>query len=641
MPFNPWQELPPEYDTGPITVPVSPNQVGGFVGKPQQDDPSQAAAELEAARSRSLAAAQKQREFNAAHAGQLGISAGASQPIEPLPTVDTPPPSNDVAAAPIPSPVPEAPAIAAPTPQSVPVAPRVPSAGPSSAPSGTPGAAPSTLGSVGDLSKPPANAEEAAARLYAAGKADIDAGKDVVKNAQEQSTIKTKNANDLADASAIQAEQTRIQQDKQRTAMEAAYKERDKLQQSQKDFKYHNFWDTKTTGQEIMAGIGILLGGFSWESKHVNESLNIIDKAVTREWTQQEAELAKRTALAQQAGLNIVDLRASHDFESGQLKLKQASQLGAIRDQLEARLADAKGRADVTAAQKLEADLRTAQEQLGAQGLKLIADSHEARSKLETEKSIRAKNYAEAGHARALRDAAGGKVSLRDEAAAAKEVAKIDTEISRNVIGRDASKPGSAVIVDKIQSLKQELDAAEKSGDGKRIKAAVTAIKESSGSILSGGKTTNYQGKIIGDAKTLQDKIDEQIGAMTGNTTEGKRYVKALGSLLNGMEETHLKDVDKHRTYAVQKLEGPGGAASTPRTKAKADNLMTSWFGSVRNPDGTPRYQEGGATPNAPAATPTAGGPRAYSPHDDEALAWANANPKDPRAASIHQRQGR
>jgi hypothetical protein len=32
---------------------------------------------------------------------------------------------------------------------------------------------------------------------------------------------------------------------------------------------------------------------------------------------------------------------------------------------------------------------------------------------------------------------------------------------------------------------------------------------------------------------------------------------------------------------------------------------------------------------------------RTYTPADDGALAWANANPNDPKAKLVHERQGR
>ncbi len=185
----------------------------------------------------------------------------------------------------------------------------------------------------------------------------------------------------------------------------------------------------------------------------------------------------------------------------------------------------------------------------------------------------------------------GGGPSRKEDEAIQKQV----SEYERRTEGKGINVRGKVDTISGIQALRQQLRDAKESGDGGKMRAAAIAVQEKAGNLLSGGKTTNFQGHLIESPKTLQDTIQEQIGKFTGNPTAGKAYMKSLEDLLNTVEGPHLEDVDRARQEDVDRLLGPGGVARTEKAKANAMNLIASRYRAVRNPDGTPRYEEGKA----------------------------------------------
>jgi hypothetical protein len=204
--------------------------------------------------------------------------------------------------------------------------------------------------------------------------------------------------------------------------------------------------------------------------------------------------------------------------------------------------------------------------------------------------------------------------------------------------GRTVNVRGKVQVVADIQALKRQLHDAIDSGDTGRMRAAAIAIQEKTGSILSGGKTTNFQGHIIESPKTLQDNITENLGKITGKPTAGKAYLQSLDDLLSTVERSHLEDVDHARDEDVARLLGKGGKGRTPGAKENAVNLIGSRYDHVVNPDGTPRYNN---DPNqAPTKEHATQSPGANKDQDREAIEWAKKNLRDPRARKILKANG-
>lgn len=163
-------------------------------------------------------------------------------------------------------------------------------------------------------------------------------------------------------------------------------------------------------------------------------------------------------------------------------------------------------------------------------------------------------------------------------------------------------KGGPGQQLSRIQAMKTQLASAAASGDPDGIKAAITAIKEEAGGMLSGGKTTRYTGHMLAEAQSLEDKLKSEWSKIRGNPTEGQHFVSAMGKLLNTVEGEKLQEVNEIRQKAVDEMLGPGGRANSPAAKRVAMARFKGITGGIRDANGNPVYEEGGAKPAAAAA---------------------------------------
>lgn len=178
----------------------------------------------------------------------------------------------------------------------------------------------------------------------------------------------------------------------------------------------------------------------------------------------------------------------------------------------------------------------------------------------------------------------------------------IDFEKQLNGAG---GKLGPAAQLSRIQAMKGAVKDAAASGDPDRIKAAITAIKEEAGGMLSGGKTTQYTGHMLQEAQSLEDKLKSSWSKIRGNPTEGAHFVSAMGKLLDTVEGEKLQEVHEIRQKAVDQVLGPGGTANSPAAKRHAMARFKGITGTIRDSNGNPVYEEGGAKPAGAAAAPS------------------------------------
>lgn len=272
------------------------------------------------------------------------------------------------------------------------------------------------------LPGPPPTVQEATRREYEAAAGVAKARADGAANVADQAKVQEKN--DAAKAALLkqQAAEQAAEDERQRKGLDAATQERDRLRAEVRDFKFHNYWDTRTTGQFIQAGLGMILGGISYDPNHVNQAVKIVDTAISREWAQQQATLDKTIQTAKDAGDDVRELQSRYQFESGRLKLRQEAQLNALAAEADRLASYSKNQAGVLTAQRIAAEARVAAEQQGAAGLKEIANAHTQKLRDDLTRSETFKNYAEARAAaeRARRDR--GELTPKEQEAEAKTV---------------------------------------------------------------------------------------------------------------------------------------------------------------------------------------------------------------------------
>ena len=428
---------------------------------------------------------------------------------------------------------------------------------------------------------PPATAEDAAARRYAADQKVADVDDQQAKQLSEDAKTSDAEAQKKTDLLKKQADETAAEDARQQAGLAKATAERDAMRQGVQNFKFHNFWDDKSTGQTILAGIGVLLGGLSRDPNHVNQASREIDNAISREWDAQKADLQRKMQLAQLKGEDVKELASQYAIDSGKLKLRQEQQLNAVANEIDALSARSKNQAGILAAQKVGAEARALAEQHGQQGVKDIAEAHSATLKDEETKAQTAKALAEAG--KIGRRGAGGKSGkqlLKEESDAFSGTNK-EIETARKEAEGTGAQGGplkqlraARAVVQRLDAVTAKVKAAEASKDPKAIKAAREELAnetikatEGAGPLLSGGKTTRFGGQIIDNSKTLVDHATETFGKFVGAKAAGDAFVRELRQFAAGVVEEKTGDLKGLRDASMSRALGEGGVAATDRSK--------------------------------------------------------------------------
>ena len=74
--------------------------------------------------------------------------------------------------------------------------------------------------------------------------------------------------------------------------------------------------------------------------------------------------------------------------------------------------------------------------------------------------------------------------------------------------------------------MRRTLETAAASGDTDQIKTAMVKAKEQAGTLMSGGKMTVGQMKIMGELESSIDHMTATFGKWSGNPTEGAGAVR-------------------------------------------------------------------------------------------------------------------
>lgn len=374
---------------------------------------------------------------------------------------------------------------------------------------------------------PPATAEDAAARRYTADQKVADVDQKTADNAAETAKTDETQAAKKAEDLKQQAAETAAEDARQQAGLAKATAERDQLRQDTKDFKFHNFYDSRTTSQTILAGLGVILAGASRDPNHVNQAARDIDTAISREWDAQKADLDRKFQLARLKTDDVKELASQYAMDSGKLKLRQEQQLNALAAETDFLASKSKNQAGILAAQKVAAEARALAEQHGQQGVKDIAEAHSSALKDAETQAQTALALAKTAKAKRAGGGGGGSsaagVQLEEDIKNHPEWGR--TEISRRGIALGLKlngKPSETTVASVIAGVGKD--------------AAAT------------GKTDAAAAK----QATANDKDTVRVGGTPlGLVPSGRGGAVAYGKLLEGYKDS-IESVKDLLTYVEQ-----------------------------------------------------------------------------------------
>lgn len=244
-----------------------------------------------------------------------------------------------------------------PPPQALPVAPPPPAAAPvADVPAAAPPAgAPVGGGGGGSV---PGQMDAAVGEIKAAGQESTQVGRDAVKVAEDRAKADAEADRlraDEAQASANRLSSLQATQKKAYDESQAAF------QQARADvanFKFTDYWANKTAGETVLAGVGMLLGGVSYDSHHQNQAVQLIQAGIDRDAKQQLDFLHSKEHLADLANQGVRDTQSYLAHEIANFQTAEALKKEAIAAQIDEGLSTVRGKQNVVAAQGVAAKLR-------------------------------------------------------------------------------------------------------------------------------------------------------------------------------------------------------------------------------------------------------------------------------------------
>ena len=483
----------------------------------------------------------------------------------------------------------------------------------------TPASAPAPAPAADTFQAPPLpgkpTIQTAARALDQATQAGFDVAKaqnDAGKAKADESGANADEVDRLAnDADRRKNEIQEFRETRQR-AIDAANARAEAAEQEFRDFKYHDYWDNKTTGDKIRARIFLMLGGAqAGHQGRPDDSLAYLNGLIQQDYEKQRQKLGDIERFAKMKREGATSLTAQYQQDLGILQLKQA----AATDQV----------ANEVRAQMIRNGIPADQAQNGVVGkgleAKALQDRAAGREKLNAAQQAGALGWARLADARVQ---AANKIEQADE----KQINKRMDAYEKEAVGSGKS-PGPLTSLDKVNTVRESFRDAVKSGDAERIKAEAVKVSEMAGTLMSGGKTTNYQGKLLEQLKSASDELVEKGSRLLGDPTEGKSYLSRLGNLLDTSADEYAKQTSSNRDRAMREHLDEGGSADTPEKKRVFTNRVKGLFGSAKH-NGKTLFAEGGAD-QAPAAAPAA----------VDRVALAKAAIQDPEATPAEKAQAK
>lgn len=372
-------------------------------------------------------------------------------------------------------------------------------------------------------------------------------------------------------------------------------------------------WSTRRTGEKVGIALGLLAGGISWNSNHVNRAIEVLNQAEAEDLQRQKeqhADLFRKLDLAVSQGKDL-DARDLQDLS--QLQAMQAAKWQAVAGKLNTLIAANKGRADVTAAEQArdEAIAKANQGWTNAINAKATARHLNAQTRL-TDEQVKsepgkraltaaetAKNYAEADNQRAM--AAQGGLSKLDQAFLQKfdRILNMDQD-TKALYGNDAT-PGPLRVLPRVAQLQEDIKSAVANGDNTRVLESVIASKELLSKLLTGGQLNETKAKVLDSIQGSPSEARAKLDRILGDPKASEQLVHGIYGLLDDVREQSLKLTDDARARLHKKhLSSSNPLLSNPAVRAAVEDKINALTADVKSGGGAPRYPEGGAMPSAP-----------------------------------------
>ena len=369
------------------------------------------------------------------------------------------------------------------------------------------------------------------------------AGQEQAKVGQEGVEVAKQSAEDLAKADEVRAQEAQAAADRL-TALqkrqEAAFNESkaafDQAKQDVSNFKFHDFFADQGFARQALAGIGMLLGGVSYDSNHVNQAVNVVQSAIKLDSDKQLAYLHSKEHLAELAQQGVRDTQSYLAHEMANFQMAEALKKEAVARQIDAMSSTTRGKQNIVAARQVAAGLR---EQAAKDAQAAILQGTHNR----VMQSQVALNYANAAHARA---AAGAVGTQRQSAEELKVAAEIDRRLKAD--------PTTTTLV-KSQELLNNAKAALASGNSAEVYGAVDSfLKEKSGGVARQTAIAQFKDRLGGAGTKFENLLQ---GLKDGNLSPAaiKRFSDAIDGSLRYTNGALSKSAAMHEKLLLKSPE--------------------------------------------------------------------------------------
>jgi hypothetical protein len=412
---------------------------------------------------------------------------------------------------------------------------------------------------------------------------------------------------------------------------------------------FHDLYAERSTGDRILGAIAVFLGGLGGGQ---NQAMQILDTRMKHAYDKQAADIEGKWKLYGEQSKNVEDAIKGKDDALSNLKLLQSARYEAAADQL----AEMKVRQGIPAEQaQSDKDVVAIRQKASDIRMKEAADATkeaELKTKEDLERRLKEseirKNDAQAG--KLGRHGGGGtggsdalsqfveasgqlkpgdpipaslavlgqRAGLKTNQIAAevdkyrntgskseklangsgsgggsedKEVNKRMESYQKEAIG-NAKSQGPVRVLSQVEAMRHGLDEAVKSGDSDKIKAAAIKAKEQAGTLMSGGKLTQAQLKILHELESTTDEMVSKIGKFTGSPTEGAGAVKRLQQVIDDAGTETLAQISDIRQRGINEHLGPNGLAKSEEAKRTFMNRNAGLYSMVKW-HGKPVFDEG------------------------------------------------
>jgi hypothetical protein len=193
---------------------------------------------------------------------------------------------------------------------------------------------------------------------------------------------------------------------------------------------YHTLFETRTIGQTVAIGVGLLLGGISWNENHVNRGEAMLNSAMKEDFEKQKLQHADLWRAVNEAQQGVRDLDANQLRDLSAFNASQGAKWDRISSELGAMIASNKGKSDVSDAKRVALEANEHANTYWQNAITAAAnaehqravDAERARHDAEMEKARKAKLAAGGGGSSTAMQAAA--VKLREEIEAAEAAKK-------------------------------------------------------------------------------------------------------------------------------------------------------------------------------------------------------------------------